>query len=57
MPDEEQVVENAISPPTSSILETIEAWYQEHFAPISLPPHTKAHIERAVADLKERLTP
>ncbi len=38
-----------------SVLRVIADWEQDYFVPISLPPHTKAHIDTALAQLRERI--
>ncbi len=37
------------------VLQIIDDWEQDYFVPISLAPHTKAHMDNAIAQLKERV--
>lgn len=38
-----------------TVLKLVDDWEQDYFVPISLPPHTKAHMDTAIAQLKERI--
>jgi hypothetical protein len=37
------------------VLKVIDDWEQDYFVPISLPLHTKAHMDQALAQLRERI--
>jgi hypothetical protein len=43
------------SVPIQSVLNIVEDWVLDYFVPISLPPHTKAHIDAAITQLRERI--